>query len=245
MRFSAALGACIVVFACHAPTASAELWGYIDEAGVAHFATEQLDDRYQLFFKGQTTLDVAPDDSSRQTARAVLEQSPLYRRVTAHPNVRRFASMIERNAKASSLDPALVKAVIAVESAFEPNAVSPKGAVGLMQIVPATAARYGLIARRGGTIMQQLLDPATNVRTGVRYLHDLLEIFDNDLSLALAAYNAGEESVRLRGNRIPPFRETQAYVALVLQFRTLYEPPSSAASRAGLPRIGLHTRHSR
>jgi soluble lytic murein transglycosylase-like protein len=244
MRVAAALGACVLTLACHAPMANAELWGYIDEAGVAHFATERLDDRYQLFFKGRSSLDANREDPPSRDARAALEQSPLYRRVVAHPNVRRFASMIERNAQARSLDPALVKAVIAVESAFEPDAVSAKGAVGLMQIVPATGARYGLIEHRGGTVAQQLLDPAINVRIGARYLRDLLELFDNDLSLALAAYNAGEESVRQNGNRIPPFRETQAYVALVRQFQTLYEPgPNAGTSK--VTRIDLHVRNAR
>ena len=245
MRAAAAFGACMLIIACHAREANAELWGYVDEAGVPHFATERVDDRYQLFFKGRTSLDAKRDDPSSQEARDVFEQSPLYRRVIAHPNVRRFASMIERNAEASALDPALVKAVIAVESAFEPSAVSPKGAVGLMQVLPTTAARYGLSERRGVTVAQQLLDPGTNVRIGVRYLRDLLEIFDNDLSLALAAYNAGEESVRQSGNRIPPFRETQAYVALVRQFQARYEPAPRAATSTSLTRIDLRVRNGR
>ena len=82
--------------------------------------------------------------------------------------------------------------MIAVESAFDPNAVSPKGAVGLMQIMPETGARYGLVEARGRSIAQQLVDPTINLRIGTRYLRDLLALFEQDLTLALAAYNAGE-----------------------------------------------------
>src|SRR5437762_1402097 len=152
--------------AIHATLASAELWGYVDDGGIAHFATHRVDERYQLFFRGPTSLD-APDTRA-PAPRGAPEQTALYRRVIDHPNLRRFASLIERNAKLHSLDPALVKAVIAVESAFEPDAVSAKGALGLMQIIPATATRYGLAEQRNRTIAQQLLDPPTNVRIGVR-----------------------------------------------------------------------------
>jgi len=232
------------VLAFHATLASAELWGYVDDGGVAHFATHRVDERHQLFFRGPTSLDApgthAPD------ARAALERTPLYRRVVDHPNVRRFASLIERNAKSRALDPALVKAVIAVESAFEPDAVSAKGALGLMQIIPATAARYGLAEQRNRTIAQQLLDPPTNVHIGVRYLRDLLDLFGDDLGLALAAYNAGEESVRQRGNRIPPFPETREYVALVRQFQAMYRPPEPTPPGESRPHIELRgTRDSR
>jgi hypothetical protein len=229
-----------VIFAAlafHATLASAELWGYVDDGGVAHFATHRVDERYQLFYRGPTSLD-APDPHAPD-ARAALELTALYRRIADHPNVRRFAALIERNAKSQALDPALVKAVIAVESAFEPDAVSAKGALGLMQVIPATAARYGLAERRNRTIAQQLLDPPTNVRIGARYLRDLLDRFGDDLSLALAAYNAGEEAVRQNGNRIPPFPETREYVALVRQFQAMYRPPESASPSAPRPRIEL------
>jgi len=227
------------VLAFHATLASAELWGYVDDGGVAHFATHRVDERYQLFFRGPTSLD-APDTNAPD-ARAALERTTLYRRIADHPNVRRFASLIERNAKAQTLDPALVKAVIAVESAFEPDAVSAKGALGLMQIIPATGARYGLAEQRSRSIAQQLFDPPTNIRIGVRYLRDLLNLFGDDLGLALAAYNAGEESVRQNGNRIPPFPETREYVALVRQFQALYRPPESAPPSLPRPHIELRS----
>src|SRR5436190_13287796 len=143
MRSAASLSR-VILAACafHATAATAELWGYVDDAGVAHVATHRVDQRYQLFFRGPTSVDRPRSQASDSLA--LLERTALYRRVAAHPNVQRFATLIERNANAHALDPALVKAVIAVESAFEPDAISAKGAMGLMQIVPATAARYGL-----------------------------------------------------------------------------------------------------
>jgi soluble lytic murein transglycosylase-like protein len=229
----------IAAMALLAGSARAELWGYIDDQGVSHFAPQKLDDRYQLFFRGGTSLDPVPVDPALRAAQEALLRTPLYRRVVDHPNVRRYAALIERQAKASALEPALVKAVIAVESGFEPAAVSPKGALGLMQVLPDTGARYGLIDDRRSTVVQKLLDPATNVRIGARYLHDLLELFDHDLSLALAAYNAGEEAVRQAGNRVPPFAETRDYVALVRQFQALYQPQQVAPAPLPRPRLDL------
>ena len=109
------------------------------------------------------------------------------------------------------LDPRLVGALVHVESAYRPQARSPKGALGLMQIMPATGARYGV-----GT-PQELLDPATNIEVGTRYLRDLHQLFDGQVELVLAAYNAGEGAVKRHGNRIPPYRETQDYVRKVLR----------------------------
>ena len=100
-------------------------------------------------------------------------------------------------------------AVVRAESAYNPNAVSRAGAVGLMQLMPATAAHYGVTNRR---------DPTQNLMGGTRYLAYLLKLFDNDLTLALAAYNAGEGAVQRYGNKIPPYRETQNYVRKVLAF---------------------------
>lgn len=117
--------------------------------------------------------------------------------------------LIERAATESQLRPALIHAVVRAESAYRADAVSSKGAVGLMQLMPATAERYGVSNRR---------DPAQNLRGGSTYLRELLEMFDNDLQLALAAYNAGENAVIRYGRQIPPYAETQDYVRKVLRF---------------------------
>lgn len=228
----------VLVLACAlalAPHAHADLWGYVDERGVAHFAPEQRDARYQLFFKGRSSLDPVPPAPAAPDPADPLRDHPTFKRVTRHPNVARFAPLIEQHAKAHGLDAALVKAMIAVESAYDPAAVSPKGAVGLMQVMPATGERYGVAADRTRTVAQKLADPALNVRIGTRYLRDLLERFDQDTVLALAAYNAGEGAVEQYDKQVPPYPETRAYVLLVQQFRDLYEPPPPVRAPASTP----------
>src|SRR5512132_2782 len=207
--------------------AHADIWGYVDETDTARISTKKLDDRYQLFFKGGTTFE-AGDAAAviEMQARAAFERTPLFLGVMDHRNVGRFEPLIERYAKLERLDPALVKAVIAVESSFEPEAVSPKGAVGLMQIIPETGERYGVVGDARRSVAQKLRDPATNLGVGTRYLRDLLALFADDLELALAAYNAGENAVTRYDNTIPPFAETREYVKLVQQFRSFYRTPS-------------------
>ena len=123
-------------------------------------------------------------------------------------NRKRFASKIAEVASRYQVPEALIHAVIAIESAYDPNAVSRAGAVGLMQLMPATAKRYGVANRR---------DPSANLTGGIRYLKDLLLRFDSNLELALAGYNAGENAVEKFGNRVPPFAETRSYVRKVLE----------------------------
>jgi len=221
-------------FGC-ACVARADLWGYVDDKGVAHFSTEPLDSRYRLFFKGHSTLD-PPDAGERAEALSdeAFRRTAIYQRAVNHPNLKRLLPLIERNARLQSLDPALVKAVVAVESGFDPAAVSPKGAFGLMQLLPDTAARYGVISDSKRSAAQKLLDPEVNLRAGTHYLHDLIVQFANDVSLALAAYNAGEQAVLHYGSRIPPFAETQEFVRLVEQFQRLFSPPPPASSRLRL-----------
>ena len=146
---------------------------------------------------------------------------------------------VEHAARAHFIDPALLYAIITIESNNRHAAVSPKGAIGLMQVIPATAERYGVIADAKRTIEQKLMDPSTNVRIGTRYLADLLMRFENDVTLALAGYNAGEHAVERYDRRVPPYRETQAYVVIVQQFRDLYAPPPAPPpkpSRVVIPR---------
>jgi len=131
---------------------------------------------------------------------------------------RPFAKLIEVAARDAALDPALVHAVISIESGYNPTARSPKGALGLMQVMPATAARYGV--RDPGR------SPAANLKAGTLYLSDLMQLFDSRIDLVLAAYNAGENAVLRYGQRIPPYRETQQYVPAVLaRYREWREEP--------------------
>jgi soluble lytic murein transglycosylase-like protein len=116
-----------------------------------------------------------------------------------------FGKIIREAAKKNGVDEALVSSVIAAESNFNPRAVSRKQALGLMQLMPQTAARYAV---------SNAFDPSQNVEAGSRYLHELLERYNGDLALALAAYNAGPKNVEQYGG-VPPFAETHAYVRRV------------------------------
>ncbi len=127
--------------------------------------------------------------------------------VGRHPRRAEIAAMVEQLAPSYRLDPELVLAVIQVESNFNPKAVSPKQAQGLMQLIPATAKRFGVA---------DPYDPHQNLKGGMAYLRWLIDHFDGDLKLALAGYNAGEGAVKRHGG-VPPFAETQAYVKRVAQ----------------------------
>lgn len=129
----------------------------------------------------------------------------------------RFDQVVEQTAQAYGLQSSLLHAVISVESGYNPAAVSPKGAQGLMQLMPNTALRYGVA---------NALDPVQNVQGGARYLRDLLKMFNSDLKLVLAAYNAGENAVARHGYQIPPYRETVSYVPKVMRYYQQYQTNS-------------------
>ncbi|MEW6444431.1 MAG: lytic transglycosylase domain-containing protein [Pseudomonadota bacterium] len=123
-----------------------------------------------------------------------------------------FDELIRSTALQQGVDPALVRAVVHAESGFNPRALSPKGATGLMQLMPATASRFGV---------SNIYDPVENVRGGVTYLRFLLNMFNQDARLAVAAYNAGENAV-LKYGGIPPYEETVTYVGRVLDLHGRY-----------------------
>jgi soluble lytic murein transglycosylase-like protein len=151
---------------------------------------------------------VTPDPDVRETA--------VYGYV-APAGAAKYKGYVEQAAREYDVDPALIHAIIHAESAHQPAAVSPKGAIGLMQVMPQTAARFGRV---------NLFDPEQNIRTGTRYLRKLQELFKNRLDLVLAAYNAGEQVVARLG-RIPPYPETEAYVSAVTK---LYERHRASAA---------------
>jgi|GEM_PF-1161130 len=117
-----------------------------------------------------------------------------------------LAALVQAASQRHQLDPALVAAVMSVESGYRPDARSPKGALGLMQLMPATAARYGV------RTSAELMDPRVNIDVGVRHLRALHDRYDGRLALMLAAYNAGEGAVDRHGQRVPPYAETEDYV---------------------------------
>ena len=172
------------------------LYRFIDENGVIHFSNAPPDDRYRA-------ISLAP------TGLRLRERPEL-------PQDSRFDPIIRSAALAAGLEPALVKAVIAAESNFDPRAVSRKGAQGLMQLMPQTARKLGV---------SDAFVPLQNVHGGTRYLRAMLDRY-GDVSRALAAYNAGPKAVdRYRG--IPPYRETRDYVARVLTYYRGYYAEAS------------------
>lgn len=214
-----------------APSAHADLWAYVDEFGVTHFAAEALDERYKLFFRGdlydsskpglQPHSSAAAGLSARTRTQSFFEVSPRYKSVRPH---------LQKAAEKTGVDYDLIKAVIAVESGFDAEAVSPKGAVGLMQLMPATAERFGVAANKNRSMQQQLSDPAVNIPAGARYLSYLMNLFPGRLDLVLAAYNAGEGAVNKYGKSVPPYKETLNYVKAVTG---IYEQLQAANPLAG------------
>ena len=172
-----------------------------------------LDDKYRLQLQGGW-LDV-------QTADVVsIEPEEVFTPVPAQPApaaaMSPYHELVAAAASRYGVDAELITSVIAVESNFDPKAVSRKNARGLMQLLPETAARFGV---------KDVFDPAENIDAGTRYLRDLLQLYNNDLTLTLAAYNAGPDNVQKYG-RVPPFSETVSYVKRV---KRNYEKGKSAA----------------
>ena len=247
MSFTAsALRVCVVLAAglmlC-ATSARAELWTYVDERGTTHFASSQLDPRYAEFAaRAAARRGAQPAKAGVRTAAAALVTAlghaptpmlapvPLTTYLAAMPGYAGARLHLQAASEIFGVDMVLLQALVATESGFDAGAVSPKGAVGLMQVMPATAARYGLTAESEEAASEKLKDPSMNVNMGTRYLRDLLSLFAGDRSLALAAYNAGEGAVKKAGNRIPDFKETQNYVKTVLQ---LMEGLGGAAGNTG------------
>jgi soluble lytic murein transglycosylase-like protein len=168
---------------------------------------------YKLQLPGQADYQLVSTALSVQ-ARQANQQMPISPELKAMPH----ASEIETAARANNLDPALVHALIHVESRHNSNALSNKGAMGLMQVLPETAQRFGV---------NNPSSTQANLNAGTRYLRSLLDLFDQRLDLALAAYNAGEGAVLRHKNQIPPYRETQLYVPAVLNKYDEWQVPKS------------------
>jgi soluble lytic murein transglycosylase-like protein len=164
----------------------------MDAQGLRHYTDVPDNNRYRL-------LVMSPQD---RTASGDRYDAQLLARAS------QFDSIIEHAATAAAVEPNLLRAVIVVESGFNSHAVSRRGAVGLMQLMPATANRFGV---------SNPYDARQNVHAGARYLKFLIDRFGHDIRLALAAYNAGEDAVDRNGGQIPPYSETMAYVPRVLK----------------------------
>ena len=202
----------------------ADIYGYIDAQGGVHFSATRLDERYQLLTKGNRfgMLSLGGDGSTR---------AALKERLLAHPNLKLYEPLLKAASVEFAVDLALLKAVVAAESGFNPDAVSPKGAVGLMQIMPGTAERYGLASDGKRPVEEKLRDPKLNIRIGARYLADLFKLYPRQLHLVLASYNAGEGAVQQYGNTVPPYDETRAYVDWVNALHQAFRSQALMAAR--------------
>lgn len=173
-------------------SASADIYMYKDTRGVLHFSNAPTGSGYRYYMQEDGTL--------------------LPRGLQDPARAKKFDPIIQAAALRHNVDAALIKAVIRAESDFVPVAVSPKGARGLMQLMPATARQHRV---------QRIYDPQENVEGGVAHLRLLLDRYNGDVRLALAAYNAGSGAVETYGG-VPPYRETQQYLKRVLRFRAFY-----------------------
>ncbi len=178
--------------------ANADIYKYVDAEGTVHFTDAPTDKRFKIFMR-----DIKKDRKLRTTFRL-----PGYAR-----DPQEYEPIIDSLSAEYGVEKSLVKAVIHAESGYNPNAVSPKGAAGLMQLMPDTAR---------GLKVNNSFDPRENIRGGVRYLRFLLDTFRGDVPLALAAYNAGLSKVSKYGG-IPPYAETQNYVSRVLSYQKTYQ----------------------
>ena len=186
-----------IILAALAAPVQADVFAYTDAGGVEHYTNAPENNQYQRL----SSLTDVEGGGNRAGALVV------------KGNAAAYAPHIERVADEVGIDAALVHAVITAESGYNPRAISRTGAQGLMQLMPGTAKRYAV---------KDAFDPKQNIRGGTRYLRDLLVMFDNNVELAVAAYNAGENAVIRYGRKIPPYRETQAYVPKVMRLYNKY-----------------------
>lgn len=223
------------------PAAQAAIWGYIDDKGVAHFASEQVNERYELFSREHDSVDAAGQGRAGRAAMRAGNVPTVPPKLIAYfevsPSFKQVKHLLREASSDYRIDFELLQAMIATESGFDATAVSPKGAVGLMQIMPATAQRYGVKSDHKTPVEKKLSDPRTNIRVGSRYLRDLMAMFPGQPELVLAAYNAGEGAVLRAGSQVPPYKETRNYVRTVMQLYAVLKPPAQLTDqRQSLPR---------
>lgn len=198
-----------LIIASHARIVMADVYGFIDENGVRNYTDVPNDKRAKLLWRDPN----GPKSILLPSAGNYMRKFPAD-----------LAAEVEAAATRHNIDPLLLQALVSIESRANPMARSPKGAMGLTQLMPGTAKRYGV---------SKPYDVRQNLAGGARYLRYLLTMFHDDVQLALAAFNAGENSVIRFGNQIPPFNETQRYVPAVLEQLAIYrnqqkpKPPAS------------------
>lgn len=201
----------VVIWLCSQPLPAQTLWGYVDGAGVAHFADHPADSRFSR---------VLPEANADQPGRVpgkTMGSQGLLIWLEFAPEVKSLQPLLREAERRTGVDAELLKAIITVESGYRPHLVSPRGAIGLMQITPEAADHYASRSDKASAPAEtRLLDPRHNVLTGAQMLADLSRRLGG-VDLALAAWNAGEGAVRRHGGKMPPYPETRAHVHQVLE----------------------------
>jgi soluble lytic murein transglycosylase-like protein len=200
------IGALVAATLAAAVPAHAQIYSWRDEAGMLVLSNKPREGAAAV-----TSYAVPRTDVVRATRYAPQDRGRLYDEV------------IVEHSRMHNIRPDLVRAVVQVESAFNPYAVSPKGAQGLMQLMPATARALGV---------SNPFNPFENIRGGVRYLRQLLDRYNDDEALALAAYNAGPEAVAKYGQKVPPYRETRNYVTKINEIAGVPSKPAPKIYRS-------------
>lgn len=202
-RFQFAVGFLILVFFSPRLAFAVDIYSSTDANGGMRWSTQNWDESYRKVIVATVTPSAVPTASPTATSRNAQLVRLEQRRRSLYP-------LVDSTAQRYGVDTNIIMALIEVESGFNTQAVSPKGARGLMQLMPATAARYGM------RHVRELNDPARNLDIGIAHLKDLLAANDGQWALALASYNAGHGAIVKHGFRIPRYTETMLYVPAVL-----------------------------
>ena len=190
-------------------SAAAEIYVSTNVNGLQQWSTQAIDATYTK----TSIVEVQPLQTTKSlTANAVVAKPIAIKRKITETTQAELLSTINQISSKHGVDPELIQALIAVESGFNTHAISPKGARGLMQLMPATAKRYGMKNE------QELHVPSKNIDMGVRHLKELLNLHNGQVVLAIAAYNAGQGAVSKHGQRIPSYRETMLYVPAIMAY---------------------------
>lgn len=200
------------LYALNITQVTADIYKFVDSNGHTYYSNKKKNNRYldnqgHIYYADEPTNKVSQQVFKFKIRTYIPTEFTDAALRYRSANKQRFSPLIEFTAAKHQVDPKLVHAVIQTESAYNAEAISSAGAVGLMQLMPDTAKRFGVDNRS---------DPYQNVDGGIRYLKHLMGLFDDDLQLAIAAYNAGENAVIKYHHAIPPYPETQHYVKQVL-----------------------------
>lgn len=213
--------------------AQAEIRGYVSSGGSGRVSSPQPDEHYERAYRSnvfgvdESKMPISTEMDVPQDIKIVKlkpRRSLTYLEISS--DYKAIQHLIREASTTHGIDYELLQALIATESGFNARAVSPKGAIGLMQLIPPTAARYGVKDDKESLAQEKLTDPRTNIHAGSSYLNYLIKLFPGELELAIAAYNAGEGAVKRAGNKIPNYPETQNYVKTVMQLYQRLKPQS-------------------